>query len=339
LLNNNNINKNTEVNMPTESPLTLDQLDLYRRERLALSKLTEKEKVFCEVYIRTFNKKLALKEAGYWTPKHVGGSQETMIERDFERIIVRPHVQEYIHLLRQSVASRLGVSMDDIIDEYKSMAFTSMDDYIEWTDRGITKYKSSKQLTKAQKAGILEFTQTETKLGTTIKIKLHNKQTALDRLFEVLKELEEHEVKKDGPAKISQTQINVMLQDPLARRAIEYFAETMFTKQISLVGTDKDRVAFEANMAKITKNLMETTNGAASKRGTCVKSLAAPEGGGGEDIDQGDHGDDQQTEVNQQAAHRSAESPKEIAALGEGESGDESGADAENGRRYDIPGL
>lgn len=325
--------------MPTESPLTLDQLDLYRRERLALSKLTEKEKVFSEVYIRTFNKKLALKEAGYWTPKHEGGSQEAMLERDFERIISRPHVQAYIHLLRQSVASRLGVSMDDIIDEYKSMAFTSIDDYIEWTDKGITKYKSSKQLTKAQKAGILEFTQTETKLGTTIKIKLHNKQTALDRLFEVLKELEEHETKKDGPAKISQTQINVMLQDPLARRAIEYFAETMFTKQISLVGTDKDRVAFEANMAKITKNLMETTNGATDKRAARIEKIEETKREDGEGADQGDYGDSQQAENGKQTKHYLAKGEEEIPAVDESECGDEGGADAEDGRRYDIPGL
>lgn len=252
--------------MPQQAALTLDQLDLYRRERLALSKLTEKQKTFCEVYVRTFNKLAALKEAGYFTPKYTGGSQDKLIEHDFERVINAPQVQEYIHLLKQSVASRLGFSMDDIVDEFKSMAFTNMDDYVTWTNDGMT-LKSSSQLTRAQKAGILEIKETSNRNSKVVTIKLHNKQPALEKLFEVLKELEEHEAKVDGPAKITQVQINTILMDPVKRRSIEHLAESLYDKQVALVGTDKQRVEFEERMAKITQKMLEVQNGIASGAG------------------------------------------------------------------------
>lgn len=252
--------------MPQQSPLTLAQLDLYRRERLALAKLTEKQKVFCEVYVRTFSKELALKEGGYYTPQHKGGAQTKLMEHDFERVFNLPHVQEYINLLKQSVASRLGFSMDDIVDEFKAMAFTNMDDYVSWTHDSM-KLKSSSQLTKAQKAGILEIKETSGKTGKVVTIKLHNKQPALERLFDILKELELHESKVEGPAKITQVQINTILMDPIKRRSIEHLAECLYDKQIALVGNDKQRVEFEENMAKITKKMIEVQNGVKSNNG------------------------------------------------------------------------
>lgn len=246
--------------------LTFDQLDFLRRERLALSKLTAKQKAFCESYCRTLNKLEALQAGGYWLPKWNGSRQAQLIERKFAKTLESAAVQEYIMLLRQSLASRMDVSLDALIEEYKNIALANMDDYVSWTADGVT-LVSSEELTRAQKAGILEVTETTTKSGTTVKIKLHNKQTALDKLFEILKELETMDEEKEAPLKISQTQINFILQDPVKRRAVEHLAESLFEKRVRLVGTDRDRLEFDKNLEKITTKLLERAHGKQSQGG------------------------------------------------------------------------
>lgn len=322
--------------MSQNETLTLDQLDLLRRERIALSKLTDKQKAFCEEYCRTFDKISAMKAGGYYLPKETrrGGSQQKLIEKNFEGIMASAAVQEYLFLLKQSVASRLNVSMDSIIDEYKSMAFTNMDDYVEWDADGFTSFKSSGELTRAQKAGILEITETTTKTGKTIKIKLHNKQTALDRLFEVLKELEEKDSKPESATKISQTQINLILQDPVKRRAVEHFAEGMFTKQICLVGTDKDRLEFDKHLTKITTRLLEATSG--------IKGAGRIGGAGSPALGEIEiRGDNAADHCGEDTAGKDqiAESKGPQRGETEGNAGDAEESDIPEGRRYDIDGL
>jgi phage terminase small subunit len=303
-----------------------------RRERLALSKLTDKQKLFCEEYIRSFDKVAAMTAGGYYMPKDkrgLGTTQRKLIEKNFENIMKSPTVGEYLHLLKQSVASRLNVSMDQIIDEYKAMAFTNMDDYVSWTNAGFQKVKSSKELTRAQKAGIIEISETTTKSGTTVKIKLHNKQTALDRLFEVLKELEEVELKPEGPAKISQTQINVILQDPVKRRAVEHLAESMFDKQICLVGTDKDRIEFDKHMTKITTKLLEATGGRKFNVGSAVGAEA-------KQITTGS-GEGEDNRNNSSGSKGSMEAAKEVCEVEDANIEEKS--DLEAGRRYAVDGI
>lgn len=313
----------------------LDQIDFIRRQRLALSRITTKQKAFCEEWVRSFNKILAMKVGGYSIPKHTkGGAQQKLIQDHFDKIMESEAVQEYILLLEESIASRLGVSMDAIVDEYKAMAFTNIDDYIDWDNTGITSYKSSTELTRAQKAGIVEITETTTKAGKTIKIKLHNKQSALDRLFEILKELEEHEKPKEGPAKVSQTQINVMLQDPLMRRAIEYLADGMFDRPISLVGNDKDRRVFEEQLAKITKKLTGGESGGIISGGHVGgAALPAPGGGHGEKTDPGDHGNAGASQENELSERQDQHMGKEEINARIHEN------DEENGNRYPVDGL
>lgn len=318
-------------------PLTVDQLDLLRRERLALSKLTQKQKLFCEAYCRTFDKVDAMKAGGYWLPKFNGGKQDKLIEKNFQKIMQSESVSEYIMLLKQSAASRLDLSLDAMLEEYKAIAFANMDDYVSWDADGVT-IEPSADLTRAQKAGILEIIETTTKHGTTVRIKLHNKQAALDKLFGILKELEEKEAEPEGPAKISQTQINFILQDPVKRRAIEHLAEGLFDRRIRLVGTDKDRLEFDKNLERIMlkiggpaneRNRGNDPGGAGKARGAEIAETKrighdAPDLGGG---------------------HSSADvktggkpAPKAVRVPGDA-CGDPAAEDTPGGPRYDIDGL
>lgn len=319
--------------MPIDTgPLTMDQLDLLRRERLALSKLTDQQKAFCEEWVRSFNKLSALKAGKFWTPKYQGGAQDKLLNANFEALMNNKAVQEYIFLLKQSVASRLGVSMDAIIDEYRAMAFANIADYVEWTDKGFTSFKGSNQLTRAQKAGIVEVIETTTKSGTTIKIKLCNKQSALDRLFDVLKDLEEHETKQEGPVKISQTQINVMLADPVKRRAIEHLAEGMFDKKIFLKGTDAEKLEFDKQLTRITGKLLERAGGITSAGDVGVPRIEAPEVRGRKGKDTRDCGQVDEPLATQSQGIRKSEGETEGDAIDQGD-------EQEEGCRYDINGL
>jgi len=313
--------------------LSLDQIDLLRRERLALSKLTDKQKKFCEVYVRTFDRLMAMQEAGYSLPKNrSGGSQIKLIDKTFENIMKSPAVVEYINLLKQSVASRIGVSMDAIIEEYRRLAFANMADYVSWDNKGVTILKSSDDLTEAQKAGVVEITETTTKAGKVVRIKLHSKQASLDRLFEILKELEVHETKDNKATKINPVQVNIMLADPAKRRALEHISEVMFDKKIALNYTDKDKLAFNQQLDKITEKLLGDTHGSSGGRSAGVPQIEKTTGAGGQSADAGDHG--------QAGRAEDADTVRQPAGPGDtqgADSGEE--PEADGGRRYDIDGL
>jgi phage terminase small subunit len=234
-----------------------DKKDWVRREQLALLKLTDQQRKLCESYIRNMDKAVAMTEAGYWVPKTRGPKQLKFIEMNFERYISPPDVQRYLLLLKESVASRLGISMDDIIDEFRAMAFTNMDDYVSWSETGMT-ITNSQNLTRAQMAGVVQITETTTREGKTIKFKLHNKQPALDRLYEILKELESIDRSAAArPHTISQTQINLILGDPVLRRAVENLAEHMGERPVKLVGQDQHKIEFDRQIESITSRLLD----------------------------------------------------------------------------------
>lgn len=319
-------------------PLNFDQLDFLRRERLALSRLTEQQKLFCEEWVRSFDTIAALRAGKYWLPKTMGGSQAKLIQKKFDSVMASEAVQQYILLLKESIASRLGVSMDAIVEEYRSLAFLNMDDYVNWTPTGIT-IKSSGELTRAQKAGIMEITETRTKGGTVVKLKLYPKQPALDRLFEILKELEAIENSKDNaPAKVSQTQINLILQDPVMRRAVEHLALNLMDKPIHLVGNDKDRIAFDDQIRKITQKFMEPEHGIVEGR-TGDGSIGGPESPQAKQIEsQGGSTGDYRYE-NSPEEDTGAEERHVREDTGEGSTSDDDDEQPEEERRYPVDGL
>jgi len=95
--------------------------------------------------------------------------------------------------IKQEIKRRINISIkhniqliDSIIREYSTIAFANLDDFVTWDDFIVTLIPSN-ELTKQQKAGIAEVSQT--KHG--VKIKLHPKLPALDSLAKVLNLLKE----------------------------------------------------------------------------------------------------------------------------------------------------
>ena len=242
-----------------KGPMNLDVVDYVRREKMALLNLTEQERRFCEGYVRHFDKMVAYRDAGYAT-QGFSGEPIKNLEEDVDALVMKPNVSVYLVLLRESVASRIGVDLDMIVEEYRRMAFANMGQYVSWDADGITFLQSSEQLTEAQRAGVMEITETENKQGKTVKVKLFPKQAALDRLFEILKELEDRQ-EKPKVNKIDNMQVNVILGDPVKRRAIEHLAAGMFNRQIMLVADDKDAESFNKHIENITKKFQGVARG------------------------------------------------------------------------------
>jgi phage terminase small subunit len=81
----------------------------------------------------------------------------------------------------EQVTERHGVTIDRIICEYAAIAFADAGDFFDWGRKGVN-VRDKAELTPLQRRVVAEASQTITESGGTIRVKLHDKLTALDRL-------------------------------------------------------------------------------------------------------------------------------------------------------------
>lgn len=145
--------------------------------------LTGKQKKFCEEYIFDFNATRAAKEAGY--------SEDTAYSIGNENL-KKPVIQAYLNELQRDLEKTAGISRLKVLREYEKLAFSSIAHlHNTWVTR-----KDFETLTEQQKACISEIqTQTRTEFKDDgappiqvdfVKIKLHDKQRALDSIAKML---------------------------------------------------------------------------------------------------------------------------------------------------------
>lgn len=96
-----------------------------------------------------------------------------------------PKVAARIAELRASILQpaldKAQITEQKLIDEWGKIAFTDLGDFMEWGPSG-SKLKAIEDLTPAQRAAVAEVTQTVTKDGGTIRLRLHDKHKALEAL-------------------------------------------------------------------------------------------------------------------------------------------------------------
>ena len=149
--------------------------------------LTEKEKIFCREYVYDWNATRAAKEAGY--------SKKTATEIGCENL-TKPHIQTEIERVQKDLEKIAGISRQKVLDEYMKLAFSSIAHlHNTWIER-----KEFEKLTDAEKACISEIstqtrtvyeydTETERKQPISaefVKVKLYDKQKALDSINKML---------------------------------------------------------------------------------------------------------------------------------------------------------
>lgn len=85
--------------------------------------LTEKQKLFCEIYVKNFNATQAAIKAGY---------SPNCARQEGYRQLTNVHVKDYINSLKELKKQSIMINEDDIIERYMRIAFSDITDFMEF---------------------------------------------------------------------------------------------------------------------------------------------------------------------------------------------------------------
>jgi phage terminase small subunit len=128
---------------------------------------------FCRQYVLHGSKMNAAIEAGY--AKSGAGSIGS-------KLLKRPEVIQMIAHLRKVQADRFEINIDKLTQEYASVAFADMKDFVEEGNEIVDVSKLDRRLSKAVQSIKRTVTEFEGGSKTTIEIKLHSKLAGLEAL-------------------------------------------------------------------------------------------------------------------------------------------------------------
>ena len=138
--------------------------------------LSPKQQRFVEEYLIDLNATQAAIRAGYsaHTAQRIGSEN-----------LSKPLIQDALAARQVALADANAVTPARVIDELAHVGFASMADYMRWGSDGV-RLRDCATLTPAQCRVVAEISETTTEHGGTIRLKLHNKLTALEKLGERL---------------------------------------------------------------------------------------------------------------------------------------------------------
>jgi len=138
----------------------------------AKNKLAPKQQRFCQEYIKDFNGSRAAIEVG-WAKKSARITAS--------KLLTNPNVQDYIAELQSKRAERTEVTVDKVVTELAKLAFSNMGDFVDVQDKKVSMTDFS-DLTRDQLACVAEVSETVSKIGVTVRFKLHDKTKNLELL-------------------------------------------------------------------------------------------------------------------------------------------------------------
>jgi phage terminase small subunit len=142
-----------------------------------MTKLTDKQEIFCREYIKDFNGSRASIKAGYSSK---GARQNANLTMS------KPYIKATIKELMNNRNKRMKITADMVVQELAKIAFSSIDDLGDWDDKGNFILKPSTVLTDEVKASIKNITGVTTRSdGETrheIKVTREDKIKALELL-------------------------------------------------------------------------------------------------------------------------------------------------------------
>ncbi|MFT9498035.1 terminase small subunit [Anaerosolibacter sp.] len=145
--------------------------------------LTEKQRLFCLYYIRSFNATMAAIKAGYSSDSaHVEGS----------RLLRNAKVISEIRRLKGAMQEEVFVDAMDVLNKYIKIAFADITDYLSFGQKEFEVGKDEKGDTITREFNYVDFKESSKVDGTIISevkqgkdgisIKLADKMRALDKL-------------------------------------------------------------------------------------------------------------------------------------------------------------
>lgn len=138
--------------------------------------LTLREAIFADIYSRTLNSVDAYRDAMAGAENPLP-DDDNAVSKAADRFLRR---RKLSHVLSRLIQERTGLPTVWLVDKLAAIASTDIADIFEWDDAGNPTIKASKKLTLAQRAAIQQM-ERDPETGE-IKIKLHNKIDALDKL-------------------------------------------------------------------------------------------------------------------------------------------------------------
>jgi len=132
--------------------------------------LNTKQRIFVNEYIVDFNATQAAIRAGY---------SENGAESKGSQLLSNVKVSAEVDKALAKRQKRVTVTQDDVIRELRMIAFSDMDDYVEWGPDGVTLKPKEERGTGRL---ISEVKETVTKGGSRQHLKLHSKTKALEML-------------------------------------------------------------------------------------------------------------------------------------------------------------
>lgn len=134
--------------------------------------LTPKQKRFVEEYLIDLNATQAAIRAGY--------SQKTAKEIGCENL-TKPNIEIAIQTALAARSKRTEITAEMVLAELARVGFSNMAHYAKWNPDGVTLVDSD-NLTDDAARCVAEVSQTVTAEGGTVKFKLHDKVSALEKL-------------------------------------------------------------------------------------------------------------------------------------------------------------
>jgi phage terminase small subunit len=134
--------------------------------------LTPKQARFCAEFFVDYNATAAALRAGYSPATAVNG-----------RLMTLPKIKQHLQQRGALINEELDVTHQMVLTELKNMAFANMGDYFGSDG----KIKPMHEIGDGAKAALLNYTITEDKNGTTIKIWMSNKLQALEKIAKHIK--------------------------------------------------------------------------------------------------------------------------------------------------------
>lgn len=134
--------------------------------------LTAKQKLFVREYLIDLNATQAAIRAGY--------SVKTAEAIGHENLR-KPKIAKEVEKAMSEREQRTEITADRVLKELAKIGFANMSDYTTWGPKGVA-LKDASTLTLEQAAAISEVSETITEAGGSIRFKLHDKISALEKI-------------------------------------------------------------------------------------------------------------------------------------------------------------
>ena len=137
-----------------------------------MPRLTAKQTRFIEEYLVDLNTAAAARRSGY-APKRADAIGYDLLRK--------PEIQSAIEAAQKARSASTGVTADRVVRELARIAFADARTVMAWGPNGVV-LRDSETLTDDAAAAVAEVSETRSEAGGSIKVKLADKLSALDKL-------------------------------------------------------------------------------------------------------------------------------------------------------------